>query len=73
MFTSCMVSLFILYDTNLYVMQDVRKFGKSILEQVSNTQGLACSLTFLCSYRSSLSAVFLGLRHAVKLVILLFH
>ncbi|KAM0959526.1 hypothetical protein ACFX15_024098 [Malus domestica] len=58
-------SLFLsLIDPN----DDVRKFGKSILEQVSNTQGLACSLTFLCSYRSSLSAVFLGLRHAVKLV-----
>lgn len=65
--------LIFLYCINLYVMQNVRKFGKCIMEQVSNTQGLASSLKFLCSYGSSLSAVLLGLRHAVKLVILLLH
>lgn len=47
---------------------NVRQFGKSILEQVSNTRGLDCSVKFLCSNHSSLSAVFLGLRHALKLV-----
>ncbi|CAL8130512.1 unnamed protein product [Prunus armeniaca] len=58
-------SLFLsLIDPN----DNVRKFGKCIVEQVSNTQGLASSLKFLCSYGSSLSAVLLGLRHAVKLV-----
>ncbi|XP_030499717.2 uncharacterized protein LOC115715063 isoform X1 [Cannabis sativa] len=46
----------------------VRQFGKYILEHVSDTKGLACGLKFLCSSGSSLSAVFLGLRHAVKLV-----
>ncbi|XP_062110921.1 uncharacterized protein LOC133822564 isoform X2 [Humulus lupulus] len=46
----------------------VRQFGKCILEHVSDTRGLACGLKFLCSSGSSLSAVFLGLRHAVKLV-----
>lgn len=49
-------------------MQEVRQFGKSVLEQVSNTRGLASGLKFLCSYSSSLSATFLGLRHALKLV-----
>ncbi|PRQ51867.1 putative helicase senataxin, P-loop containing nucleoside triphosphate hydrolase [Rosa chinensis] len=47
---------------------NVRQFGKCILEQVSNTRGLSCGLNFLCSHRSSVSAVFFGLRHAVKLV-----
>ncbi|XP_048318227.2 uncharacterized protein LOC107428153 isoform X1 [Ziziphus jujuba] len=46
----------------------VRQFGKCILEQVSNTRGLACGLKFLCSYGSSLFAILLGLRHAVRLV-----
>lgn len=50
----------------------MRQFGKCILEQVSNTRGLVCGLKFLCSHGSSLSAVFFGLRHAVKLVILFF-
>lgn len=49
-------------------MQNVRQFGKCILEQASNTRGLAYGLKFLCSDRSSLSAIFLGLRHACKLV-----
>lgn len=46
----------------------MRQFGKCILEHVSDTRGLACGLKFLCSSGSSLSAVLLGLRHAVKLV-----
>ncbi|XP_031256131.1 uncharacterized ATP-dependent helicase C29A10.10c isoform X2 [Pistacia vera] len=56
--------ILLLVDPN----DDVRQFGKSILEQVSNTRGLASGLKFLCSYSSSLSATFLGLRHALKLV-----
>lgn len=55
---------------NLFFMQTVRQFGKCILEQVSNTRGLACGLKFLCSYGSSLFAILLGLRHAVRLVAL---
>ncbi|GLU21867.1 hypothetical protein SLE2022_379790 [Rubroshorea leprosula] len=47
---------------------NVRQFGKCILEQVSSTRGLDSGLKFLCSNGSSLSAVFLGLRHALKLV-----
>ncbi|XVF86232.1 hypothetical protein PTKIN_Ptkin18bG0023800 [Pterospermum kingtungense] len=47
---------------------NVRQFGKCILEQVSNMRGLGCSLKFLCSNIFSLSAVYLGLRHALKLV-----
>ncbi|XP_016902852.2 uncharacterized protein LOC103500612 isoform X2 [Cucumis melo] len=46
----------------------VRQFGKHILEQISNTKGLSCGLEFLCSSEHSLSAVFLGMRHALKLV-----
>lgn len=49
-------------------MQNVRQFGKCILEQVSNTRGLASGLKFLSSSTSSLSAIFLGLKHALKLV-----
>ncbi|KAK2371693.1 P-loop containing nucleoside triphosphate hydrolase superfamily protein [Trifolium repens] len=47
---------------------DVRQFGKSMLEQVSETRGLSCGLKFLCSYRPSLVATILGLKHAMKLV-----
>ncbi|KAK8514255.1 hypothetical protein V6N13_063157 [Hibiscus sabdariffa] len=47
---------------------NVRQFGKSILEQVSNTRGLGCGLKFLCSDVLSLSAVYLGLKHSLKLV-----
>ncbi|XWS20599.1 hypothetical protein CRYUN_Cryun31cG0116500 [Craigia yunnanensis] len=46
---------------------NVRQFGKCILELVSNTRGLGCSLKFLCSDVFSLSAVYLGFRHALKL------
>ncbi|XP_038897395.1 uncharacterized protein LOC120085485 isoform X2 [Benincasa hispida] len=47
---------------------NVRQFGKHVLEQISNTKGLSCGLEFLCSSEYSLSAVFLGMRHALKLV-----
>ncbi|XP_028791064.1 helicase SEN1-like, partial [Neltuma alba] len=46
----------------------VRQFGKCILEQVSDTRGLSCGLRFLCSCKVSLSATFLGLKHAMKLM-----
>ncbi|CAN1306121.1 Helicase SEN1 [Linum perenne] len=49
---------------------DVRQFGKCVLEQISNTRGLASSLKFLCSSSSSLSAILLGFRHACKVVLL---
>jgi len=52
-----------------FFMQDFRQFGKSMLEQVSETRGLSCGLKFLCSYRPSLCATILGLKHAMKLVI----
>ncbi|KAE8709137.1 hypothetical protein F3Y22_tig00110332pilonHSYRG00979 [Hibiscus syriacus] len=47
---------------------NVRQFGKSILEQVSDTRGLGCGLKFLCSDVLSLSSIYLGLKHALKLV-----
>lgn len=50
-------------------MQDVRQFGKSVLEQVSNTRGLSCGIKFLCSHELSLYAIILGLKHAMRLVI----
>ncbi|KAL5758782.1 hypothetical protein ACOSP7_021393 [Xanthoceras sorbifolium] len=56
--------ILLLIDPN----DNVRQCSKSILEQVSNTRGLACGLKFLCSNGSSLSAIFLGFRHALKLV-----
>lgn len=46
----------------------MRQFGKCMLEHVSDTRGLACGLKFLSSCHSSLSAVFVGVRHALKLV-----
>uniref|UniRef100_A0A2P2M1D2 Helicase SEN1 isoform X4 n=1 Tax=Rhizophora mucronata TaxID=61149 RepID=A0A2P2M1D2_RHIMU len=55
--------ILLLVDPN----DNVRQFGKCILEHVSNTRGLACGLKFLCSKDSS-SAIFLGLRHALKVV-----
>lgn len=39
-----------------------------MLEQVSDTRGLSCGLKFLCSYKLSLYATILGLKHAMKLV-----
>ncbi|EEF48714.1 splicing endonuclease positive effector sen1, putative [Ricinus communis] len=53
-----------LFDPN----DSVRQVGKCLLEQVSNTRGLACGLEFLCSSGSSLSATYSGLRHALKVV-----
>ncbi|KAK7262042.1 hypothetical protein RIF29_28370 [Crotalaria pallida] len=47
---------------------DIRQFGKSMLEQVSDTRGLSCGLKFLCSHNHSLYATMLGLKHAMKLV-----
>ncbi|XLU25568.1 uncharacterized protein [Arachis hypogaea] len=47
---------------------DVRQFGKSVLEQVSNTRGLSCGIKFLCSHELSLYAIILGLKHAMRLV-----
>ncbi|KAK7325346.1 hypothetical protein VNO77_29508 [Canavalia gladiata] len=47
---------------------DVRQFGKSMLEQVSDTRGLSSGLKFLCSHKPSLYATILGLKHAMKLV-----
>ncbi|RZB62240.1 Helicase SEN1 isoform B [Glycine soja] len=47
---------------------DVRQFGKSMLEQVSDTWGLSSGLKFLCSHNPSLYAIILGLKHAMKLV-----
>ncbi|XP_052181406.1 uncharacterized protein LOC127794403 isoform X2 [Diospyros lotus] len=47
---------------------NARQAGRRILEQISNTRGLACGLQFLCSCSSSLSAVLFGLRLALKLV-----
>ncbi|KAI3990319.1 hypothetical protein MKX01_037658 [Papaver californicum] len=46
----------------------VRQVDRLILEHVSNTKGLASGLQFLCSSGASLSAVYLGLIHALKLV-----
>ncbi|KAL8136950.1 hypothetical protein V2J09_002951 [Rumex salicifolius] len=47
---------------------NVRQFGRRTLENISKTRGLACGLHFLCSSEGSLSATFLGLRHALVLV-----
>ncbi|TKY47970.1 Helicase SEN1 [Spatholobus suberectus] len=47
---------------------DVRQFGKSMLEQVSDTRGLSSGLKFLCSHKPSLYATILGLKHAMKMV-----
>lgn len=47
---------------------NVRQVARCILEHVSNTRGITGGLQFLCSRASSLYAIFLGLRHALKLV-----
>ena len=52
--------------------QDARQVCRRILEQVSNLRGLACGLQFLCSSSSALTAIFLGLRHALNLVYYIF-
>ncbi|KAL8043652.1 hypothetical protein ABFX02_09G128046 [Erythranthe guttata] len=56
--------ILLLVDPN----DNTRQVGRLILEQVSNVRGLTCGLQFLCSAPSSLAAVLLGLRHALKLV-----
>ncbi|XP_027122644.1 uncharacterized protein [Coffea arabica] len=45
-----------------------RQVSRLILEQFSGEKGLTSGLRFLCSSQSSLAAIFLGLRHALKLV-----
>ncbi|XP_047171150.1 uncharacterized protein LOC124839389 isoform X2 [Vigna umbellata] len=47
---------------------DVRQFGKSMLEQISDTRGLSSGLKFLCSHKTSLYATIQGLKHAMELV-----
>ncbi|XP_038985729.1 uncharacterized protein LOC103713146 isoform X2 [Phoenix dactylifera] len=44
----------------------IRQVDRVILEHVSNTRGLTSGLQFLCSSASSLSAMFLGMRFALK-------
>ncbi|KAI3455745.1 hypothetical protein Pfo_012408 [Paulownia fortunei] len=56
--------ILLLVDPN----DNTRQVGRLILEQVSKMRGLTCGLQFLCSAPSSLSAILLGLRHALKLV-----
>ncbi|XP_073146696.1 uncharacterized protein [Henckelia pumila] len=45
-----------------------RQVARLILEQLSDVRGLTSGLQFLCSTPLSLSALLLGLRHALKLV-----
>lgn len=45
-----------------------RQVARRILENVSGRRTLGSGLQFLCSFSSSLLAVYLGLRHALKLV-----
>ncbi|ESQ35132.1 hypothetical protein EUTSA_v10006526mg [Eutrema salsugineum] len=47
---------------------NLRQFGKSMLEHVSNTRGLSCGLKFLCSQNSHLQFVFYGARHVLQQV-----
>ncbi|CAH2037301.1 unnamed protein product [Thlaspi arvense] len=47
---------------------NIRQFGKSMLEHVSNTRGLSCGLKFLCSQSSHLLFVFSGVRHVLQQV-----
>ncbi|KAI4387118.1 hypothetical protein MLD38_004973 [Melastoma candidum] len=48
---------------------NVRSVVKCILEHVSDTRGLANGLKFLCCDMASLSAVYSGLKHALKIVL----
>ncbi|KAL8113605.1 uncharacterized protein LOC141664415 isoform X2 [Apium graveolens] len=45
-----------------------RQVARHILEHVSRRRTLGSGLQFLCSFSSSLLAVYLGLKHALKLV-----
>ncbi|KAL1224181.1 putative helicase MAGATAMA 3 [Cardamine amara subsp. amara] len=47
---------------------NIRQFGKSMLEHVSNTRGLSCGLKFLCSQSSHLLFIFSGVRHVLQQV-----
>ncbi|KAF8114235.1 hypothetical protein N665_0039s0003 [Sinapis alba] len=47
---------------------NIRQFGKSMLEHVSNTRGLSCGLKFLCSQSSHLVYVFSGATHVLQQV-----
>ncbi|KAL1829332.1 hypothetical protein ACET3Z_007744 [Daucus carota] len=47
---------------------NVRQVARRVLEKVSKRRTLGSGLQFLCSFKSSLLAVYLGLRHALKLV-----
>lgn len=47
----------------------VRTSGKVILEQVSSTCGVVSGLQFLCSSQASISAMSLGLRYAIKMLL----
>ncbi|KAL4205316.1 hypothetical protein AMTRI_Chr01g114000 [Amborella trichopoda] len=58
----CLILL--LVDTN----DNVRQVDRFILEHLSNSRCLASGLHFLCSTVVSLSAIFVGLRYAMKLV-----
>lgn len=46
----------------------IRQSGRGVLEHVSKTKGLTSGLQFLCSSSVSLSAMFLGLKYALKQV-----
>lgn len=52
----------------LFWLQNARQVGRRILEQVAKTRGLLSCLQFLCSCSTSISSVFLGLKHARELV-----
>ncbi|KAL5699448.1 hypothetical protein ACHQM5_030351 [Ranunculus cassubicifolius] len=56
--------ILLLVDPN----DNVRQVDRLIVEHVSKTKGLASGLQFLCSCASSLSALYMGLRHALRLV-----
>ncbi|KZV27524.1 hypothetical protein F511_04575 [Dorcoceras hygrometricum] len=56
--------ILLLIDPN----DSARQVARLILEQVSDLRGLTSGLQFLCSTSLSLSALLLGLRHALKLV-----
>lgn len=62
MMTDSLILLFV--DPN----DSARQVARLILEQVSDVRGLTSGLQFLCSTPLSLSALLLGLRHALKLV-----
>lgn len=74
MYTSSLSSLLCISPSSdsqiciLFLVQNDRQVSRLILEQFSGEKGLTSGLQFLCSSQSSLAAIFLGLRHALKLV-----